>query len=254
MQGISVLLPTLNEAENIGECLCRITEALEGFSSWEVVLADDSSSDATAEIAREASRDHRFDLRVIERTGEPSLSRAVVKAAKSARFDVVCVLDADLSHDPASIPEVAGPVLAGRVGVSIGSRYAEGGTVAADWPLARRLASRAGTSVARRLSGVRDPLSGFFACRRGLLDGRDLALEPRGYKILLELLARGRGCFGVCEVPIVFRDRTRGSSKLGARQLLQFAAQCFAIVRARLSVPRAVPAAHGTSSSARSSR
>src|SRR5262249_3950232 len=103
----------------------------------------------------------------------------------------------------------------------VGSRYVRGGDID-EWPLFRRLTSWAGTMLARPLTPLRDPMSGFFCLRRSLLDG--VALKPRGFKILLEILAR-TGTTKVAEIPIRFEDRSAGASKFGARQRREYLEQ-----------------------------
>jgi hypothetical protein len=156
---------------------------------------------------------------------------AVLRGAALARHSCVVVLDADLSHDPEAIVPLARSVLSGRADVAVGSRYGSGGKVH-EWPLGRRLLSRLGTQLARLLTRTRDPLSGLFACRKEFLTGA-IALKPRGFKLLLELLARAPE-LRVVEQPIRFKDRSRGSSKLGLRQTFEFLAQLVSLYGFRL--------------------
>src|SRR5262249_45856891 len=156
----------------------RICASLPGV---EIVVVDDASGDGTAELARELGKS--LPIRTVERVDERGLSTAVLRGLTEARTDVCVVMDADLSHPPESIPRMLKALQEGA-DVGVGSRYVRGGDID-EWPLFRRLTSWAGTMLARPLTPLRDPMSGFFCLRRSLLDG--VALKPRGFKILLEI-------------------------------------------------------------------
>lgn len=230
-EAVSVVVPTFNEAANLPELLGRLKANLDGRILYEVVIADDRSPDGTAQLAEALGRELSIPLRVVTRPPPRSLSLSVIEGARAARFDCVAVLDADLSHDPEDLVGLVHAVASGECDVVVASRYADGGAIL-DWPLWRRLLSAAGTRLARSLSRARDPLSGFFACRRALFTG-EIDLHPRGYKILLELLARGQG-LRVKEFPTRFEDRRRGSSKLRLRQHLEFLAQVLSLIALHL--------------------
>jgi len=232
--GITVVVPTYNEAANLPRLLARLVGALCATGRpFEVIVVDDGSPDGSAAIvdAFAKSTDARFS--VLVRTGWRSLSTAVLAGARAARFDCVAVLDADLSHDPAMLPALCAPVLAGSADVVVGSRYLAGGSISG-WTLRRRVTSWLGTAIARRLVPLRDPLSGFFAARRTVFQSAAHALRPRGYKILLELLGRADSVLRVHELPIAFRNRSSGSSKFGARNAASFAIQCTSLLAVRL--------------------
>lgn len=243
MRGLSIVVPTYNESENILELLQRLERAIAGTPSLkavpiEIIVVDDSSSDGTADCAATVAHHLVVAVRVLRRGGRRCLASSVVAGAHAARYAVVLVLDADLSHRPEDIGLVAAPVLSGAFDVSLGSRYVRGSRVAEDWPWRRRRLSALGTAAARLLTEARDPLSGFFACRRDLLDGRRLATRTRGYKILLEVLAHAHDA-RVSEVPITFEERKRGASKLRLRQKIEYVVQLStlllerAVIRAR---------------------
>jgi dolichol-phosphate mannosyltransferase len=212
---VSVIVPTYNESQNLPELVKRITAAL---PQVEVIVIDDASADGTADVARELGKS--FPVRVVERKDEKGLSTAVLRGLKEARTDVCVVMDADLSHPPEAIPKIVQAVLDGAQ-VAVGSRYVQGGDID-EWPLFRRFASRAGTILARPLTSVRDPMAGFFGLRRSLLDG--VTLKPRGFKILLEILAR-TGARPTAEIPIRFEDRAKGASKFGPKQRREYLQQ-----------------------------
>jgi dolichol-phosphate mannosyltransferase len=221
---LSVIIPTYNEALNIPHLLPEIHRSLSaaGFE-YEVLIVDDVSPDKTADVAESIAKETNAPVRVLRRGSRQSLASAVVVGAKAAVSPCVAVMDADLSHDPASLATLATSVVSGEVDVAIGSRYVDGGMIG-PWQTSRRLLSRFGTACARKLTSVRDPLSGFFVCKRDLLDGKAVALRPIGYKILLEILSR-TDRLRIIELPIKFSNRVAGNSKLGFRQQIEFLLQ-----------------------------
>lgn len=212
---VSVIVPTFNEAQNLPELVKRICASLPEVC---VIVVDDDSKDGTADVARELGKTQR--VAVIERRGEKGLSTAVLRGLAEARTDLCVVMDADLSHPPESIPLMVKAVQDGA-DIAVGSRYVRGGDIE-EWPLFRRFTSWAGTLLARPLTSVRDPMAGFFCLRRSLLDG--VALKPRGFKILLEILAR-TGTKKTAEIPIRFEDRAKGASKFGPTQRREYLQQ-----------------------------
>ena len=205
----SVVIPTLNEADNIDPLLTRLSSLNLPEESFEVIIVDDGSSDGTPGKVR--AWETRANVRLLERLEKPDLTRSILAGVALARGEVIVVMDADLSHPPERVPALIAPVLNGSYDVAIGSRYVPGGSTEG-WPLHRQWLSRVGGWFARPLCDVNDATSGFFAFRRALAE--TIADRARGYKILLELLMAGQGKLRVVEVPICFRDRTHGASKL----------------------------------------
>jgi len=160
---------------------------------------------------------------VIRREGSRGLATAVVEGWKAARGEILGAMDADMQHPPELLPDLLDPILMGRADIVIGSRHVSGGSVG-KWNLPRRSVSRGASAIAfmmlpQILRPVRDPMSGFFLVKRVVID---LALlRPTGYKILLEILAKGK-YRRVVEVPYVFEERKNGKSKLGPKQYLEF--------------------------------
>ena len=218
---ISVLVPTREEAGNIDRLLHEVL-ALARMASLdlEVIVIDDGSRDGTRELVRAWETTHPVTL--IARDGERGLATAVLAGACRARGDVVVVMDADFSHPPERIGDLAGPILDGSSDMVIGSRYVPGGSTPG-WALRRRIASRAAASVARIMTDARDPLSGFFAIRRDLL--LEAGRNATGFKIGLEVLLRAGDGLRVKEVPIAFKDRSAGRSKLDLRVMMLFLKQ-----------------------------
>jgi dolichol-phosphate mannosyltransferase len=212
---VTIVVPTYNEADNLPELIRRICGSLPDV---EVLVVDDASEDGTADAVRRLAVD--WPVRVVERFDERGLATAVLRGFKEARTELCVVMDADLSHPPESIPGIVRAVLEGA-DVAVGSRYARGGDIQ-NWPFRRRMTSWMGTLLARPLTPVRDPMAGFFGLRRGLLEG--VELKPKGFKILLEILAR-TGTKKVVEIPIRFEDRSAGATKFSSKERKEFLQQ-----------------------------
>lgn len=211
------MIPTYNEKDNLQELVTRIESSCSssGIES-EIVIVDDNSPDGTGTQADELARDHR--MKVVHRTGKLGLSSAVLEGFKVASGDILAVMDADLSHPPEKIPEMASKISSGEAEIVFGSRYVPGGSVE-NWPFHRRIISKGATMFARGLTKIKDPMSGFFMLKRGVIEGAEL--NPVGYKIGLEILVKGKYS-KVVEVPIHFANRKAGKSKLGAGEMLKY--------------------------------
>ena len=217
-QTLSIIVPTYREADNIAPLAERIDAALSGTGiEWELLLVDDDSNDGSEAVAAELAR--RLPVRMVTRRETPrDLSLAVIEGIRLSRFDRLVVMDADLSHPPERIVDLLA-ALDGDCDIVIGSRYTSGGVVDRSWSLYRVLNSRLATWLARPLVRCSDPMAGFFATRRSRLPELR-TLRPMGYKIALELMVRGH--LRVREVPIDFRDRSIGFSKMNWRQQIRF--------------------------------
>ncbi len=213
---VSIVVPTLNEAENVELLVQRIVAAVPDCA--EILIVDDNSTDGTPERVQSLGKE--FPVRLIERA-EPTLglSGAVIAGARAAVGEILVVMDADLSHPPREIPNLVAPILAGRADMVIGSRYVRGGTTPG-WPLYRKAMSRLAAGTAYPLTGVHDSMCGFFAIRRERL--LELAPHATGFKIAFEAIVRGGRHLRVLEVPIAFRDRARGASKMSFGVALRF--------------------------------
>jgi dolichol-phosphate mannosyltransferase len=214
----SVILPTFNERENVERILQELDVHLIRLPyRTEIVVVDDNSPDGTAQVARTTFTQVR--TRVLIRRDGRGLSSAILWGSRSTRSRACLVLDADGSHPVDMAATLLTMVLEGKAEMAIASRYMHrGGSVG--WPWYRRWISRLATWLARPLTPVKDPLSGFFAVKTSVL--QRTPLQPLGYKLGLEILVRARPD-PVLEVPFVFRERWAGRSKLGSRQIWEYA-------------------------------
>jgi dolichol-phosphate mannosyltransferase len=210
-----VILPTYNEAENIEPLVAAVRERLP--ESRRVLIVDDNSPDGTGEIADRLASEHD-DVVVLHRMVREGLGPAYIagfREALAGGADMVIEMDADFSHDPAYLPQLLRA--AGEADLVIGSRYVPGGGVT-DWGPLRRFISRGGSAYARAVLGidVRDLTGGFKCLRRRVLEGIDLdSIGSLGYAFQVEVTYRAiHSGFRVVEIPIVFRDRQEGRSKM----------------------------------------
>jgi dolichol-phosphate mannosyltransferase len=205
---VSIIVPTLNEEENIEPLLSQIVAC--GVSYREILFIDDGSTDRTREKIRAFAGDQ--PIRLIEENGrELGLAGAIMSGARAADGETLLVMDADLSHPPERINDLLEPLISGAADIVVGSRYVKGGSTPG-WPVWRRTVSRAGAALAYPLTGLHDSMCGFFAIRRSQL--LELAPHTSGFKIVFEIMVRAGGKLRVHEVPIAFRERVRGTSKM----------------------------------------
>lgn len=218
---LSIVVPCYNEAANV----LPLVEALDATltsTKWEVIFVDDNSPDGTIKVVREiALQDKR--VRGLLRLGRKGLSSAVIEGILSSSAPIVAVMDGDLQHDEACLPSMLKAIRDEGYDVTVASRHVEGGNSAGLANKWRHLLSQQGTLLAKMLSvPVNDPMSGFFAVRREWFEAVAPALTGRGFKILMETLLAAPKPLRVKEVPMVFRDRLHGESKLGLQVMVQF--------------------------------
>lgn len=215
---LSIVVPTLNEAANLPGLADALRAELADIE-YQLLIADDCSTDGTeAVIADLAGQGHPIQL--VKASDRPrDLSLSVLDGLKHASHPAVLVMDADLSHPPAAIPDMLKCLEADPSSFVIGSRYASGGSFDRDWSIWRFINSHVATLIARPLTSSSDPMSGFFLFRREHVDVS--TLNPLGYKIGLELMVRGNFS-GVHEVPILFQDRKIGESKMNLQQQFKY--------------------------------
>ena len=210
---LSVIVPTLNERENIEPLLTFISAALPD-TAWEVIFVDDDSRDGTPEHVRAlARRDPR--VRCVQRIGRRGLATACMEGVLACASPYIAVMDADLQHDERLLPQMLQVLEGGRADLVIGSRYVAGGGVG-DWSSDRVRISGLATRLAHLIckADIADPLSGFFMCRREVFEAALRRMSGQGFKVLLDLLASSPVPPRVTELPYCFRERQHGESKL----------------------------------------
>ena len=220
---LSLILPTYKEAQNIGrtlEAACNVLRSVPGLV-FEVIVVDDNSPDGTAQLALDATVRYP-EVQVMCRKNESGLATAVIRGWQAARGSILGVMDADLQHPPETLAQLV-TFMRGGCDLAVASRHVEGGGVG-DWNMFRRMISRGAQGIGlvilpEVLSRISDPMSGFFMVRRESIQG--VALNPMGYKILIEVIARGRvGSIG--EAGYIFCERTEGASKATGAVYLQY--------------------------------
>ena len=214
-QRVWLVLPTYNEADNLERLVTAVRERLP--ESGRILIVDDNSPDGTGRIADRLAGEHA-DVGVLHRARKEGLGPAYIAGFREALAqgaELVIEMDADFSHDPAYLPQLLRA--AEKADLVIGSRYVPGGGVT-EWGAVRRWISRGGSSYARRTLGVgvRDLTGGFKCIRREVLEAIDLdTIDSKGYAFQVEVTYRAlMAGFRVVEVPIVFRDRREGNSKM----------------------------------------
>jgi dolichol-phosphate mannosyltransferase len=211
---LSVVLPTYNEAGHIQEVLAQVAAACAGID-YEIVVVDDNSPDKTIEKVREAAAK---DPRIVPvlRTTEKGLATAVIEGMRRSTGEFVVVMDSDFQHPPATVPKLLEAAQRENAEIVVASRYVPGGS-AVGFPLTRRIISWGARTLAIvalpsvRHHHITDPMSGFFLVRRSAVDPD--ALRPRGYKILVEVIAKAHAQRAT-EVGFAFAERRGGVSKL----------------------------------------
>lgn len=215
-KSVSIIVPTRNEADNVAVLVAQIVANAVPFH--EILFVDAQSTDGTRDVIRSLTGNH--PIRLIEQDqAEPGLASAIMSGAKAAEGELLLVMDADLSHPPDRLNDLLAPLLAGTADMVVGSRYTTGGSTPG-WPFWRRMLSRAGAALAYPLTGVHDSMAGFFAIARSRL--LEVAPPAIGFKIAFETIVRAGSTLRVREIPVEFRDRARGQSKMSFGIALRF--------------------------------
>jgi dolichol-phosphate mannosyltransferase len=219
----SLIIPTFNEGQNIQHIVELLTKLLDEvmLGDYELIVVDDNSPDRTWELAL-ALVEQYPQLRVMRREHERGLSTAVIRGWQAAQGQVLGVIDADLQHPPEVLHKLLSAVEQGA-DLAVASRHVEGGGVS-EWSVIRRFLSRGaqllGLVILPGVIGrVTDPMSGYFMVRRSAIAG--YWMDPRGYKILIEVLGRGQ-IDELAEVGYVFQERREGESKVTWKQYIDY--------------------------------
>ena len=218
---LSVVVPTLNEVDNIKPLLERLSVALAGIE-WEAIFVDDGSTDGTPELLTGIAQSDRR-VRMIRRIGRRGLASAVIEGALASTTPVIAVIDADLQHDEKILPDLYRALADGQKELAIGTRYAANGSTG-EWAEDRLKISRFATTLASPIMKTRmsDPMSGLFAVRRDVLLEAAPKLSTVGYKILLDLVASHPRPLQLAEVGYTFGTRQHGESKLDEMVALEY--------------------------------
>ncbi len=212
-----VVIPTYNEAENIGSV---ISQVLRLPHHYHILVVDDNSPDGTGDLVANLGRSHPERIHLLHREGKLGLGTAYIVGFKFALehdYELVCEMDADLSHNPADLERLTSPVQKDEADLVIGSRYVEGVRIM-NWPLSRLILSYSAGIYTRAITRIKvhDVTAGFKCFHRRVLEAIDLdRVRSNGYSFQIELnyIAWRKG-FRILEVPIVFTERTEGRSKM----------------------------------------
>jgi dolichol-phosphate mannosyltransferase len=238
---LSIILPTYNESQNIVKVIESIAENIPEETQAEIVVVDDNSPDGTGGVVSDHASHFgdelkkRLRVHVIKRPGKLGLGSAILAGVNSACGNVLVVMDSDMSHPPQTIPRMLEEINHSSCDIVVASRYVEGGGVSG-WPFKRKVISKGATKIAQYSLGitVKDPMSGFFAFRRQVIEGIDF--DAIGYKVLLEILVKAKGA-KIKEIPYTFTNRTLGSSKLDTATMLDYIRAVWRLYRYGRSAP-----------------
>lgn len=242
---LSIIIPCYNEARNI---VPLVSEIKSFFSKeapslrWEIIFVDDNSPDKTSKIIlQEAKEDRR--IRCIRRIGRRGLSSAVIEGMLSSSSAIIAVMDGDLQHNPASLLKMFFHITEENADLVVASRYKKGGSnrgLSNKW---RHFISYLSTNIVQKILSIAltDPMSGFFMLKREIVDMHAGELHGKGFKILLDIIAvnllaqkKGARAIKIEEVPIIFRERFFGESKLDYKVIFYFLLFIIVMIKKKL--------------------
>lgn len=233
----SVVIPTYNESENILRLITEIEKNLPTSHFTEIIIVDDNSPDGTGKLVenyidKEEAKSKKNDssnsssenyrVKIVHRTTKNGLIPAILDGVKQSSGANVLIMDADFSHPPEVIPKMMRELALNPNSIIIGSRFIDGGRVVG-WPQRRKILSKGASTLARvglNVKRVKDPMSGFFALPRELI--QNISIDTKGYKILLEILVKNKE-IPIKEIPYTFTDRQSGKSKMNYNVIVNYA-------------------------------
>ena len=242
----SIVIPTYNESENILRLISEIEKNVPKSDFTEIIIVDDNSPDGTGKLVEdymssqqkgdeEAENDSLLNtkncgVKVVHRTAKNGLIPAILDGVKQSCGKNILIMDADFSHPPSAIPRMMRELKMNPTSIVIGSRFVEGGSVVG-WPARRKIISLGASAMARfglNLRRVNDPMSGFFALPRELIE--NMSITTKGYKILLEILVKNKD-IPAKEIPYTFTDRQSGKSKMDRSVVTNYAQAVWQLYR-----------------------
>lgn len=233
----SVVIPTYNESENILRLITEIEKNLPTSQFTEIIIVDDNSPDGTGKLVENYidkqetnakknglsnSNSKNCTVKIVHRTVKNGLIPAILDGVKQSSGMNILIMDADFSHPPEVVPKIMHELALNPNSIVIGSRFVEGGRVVG-WPQRRKILSKGASTLARlglNVKRVKDPMSGFFALPRELL--QNISIDTKGYKILLEILVKNKE-IPIKEIPYTFTDRQSGKSKMNYNVIMNYA-------------------------------
>lgn len=237
---LTIILPTYNEAENLRILIPNLIEYISNhnLSPAEILVMDDKSPDGTANVAKNfltVASKNNINLIVIVRGGVRGLTPAVIDGIKMAKGDAILTMDSDLSHPVNAIKKLVLAVTAWGGNLSVGSRRCKGGSYDQNWPNHRKLISFISGLLGKLLDWrITDPMSGFFCFSRNFLQKNDLTkLKGNGFKILLEIVVKFKP-EKIIEIPINFKDRMYGVSKMSMGVMQKYIIQLINLYKYKL--------------------
>lgn len=229
---LSIIVPTYNESQNIVKMIESVCSSIPSQITAELIVVDDSSPDGTADIVKRLASElnvPNISIRVVTRPSKQGLSSAILEGVKSSAGRLVLVMDGDFSHPPQTIPHMIQELQDPKCDIVVASRYVRGGSILG-WPFKRKLMSRGATKIAQvgLGIGIKDPMSGFFAFRRHIID--NVKFDAIGYKMLLEMLVKLKGV-KVREIPYTFTNRRLGASKVDTSVVYDYVRAVYRLYR-----------------------
>ncbi len=218
---LAVVIPTLNERDNVPIVVQRLNRVLAGIA-WEAIFVDDDSPDGTADVVRALSRT-QTNIRCLQRLGRRGLSSACIDGILSSAAPYAAVMDGDLQHDENLLPVMLAKLKAERLDIVVASRHIGQGGVG-EWERSRIMISDVASRLGRLVikANLSDPMSGFFMIKRDAFSEAMRSLSGQGFKILLDLFASSPRPLAFAEVPLNFRQRLHGESKLDAMVVWEY--------------------------------